>query len=168
MTYPSRLTSAVLLFALATNPAWAIKTQTITAQTISISSNQHVDMNLDNNPIPIANVPMVLAEQTRTDPSTPLGPGVASLGNLYGFNANTDDLKRAIGDLPLLENQKSFVGYGQMLQQIQIVSPAQRKSARRVSQDALDGGKFRGIPNDVRRILIRYLTFKSYGRSVLQ
>ncbi len=101
--------------------------------------------------------------RTSAEPGTELQSGVYFVANVNGFNVNTDDLKRAIGELPLLENQKQFPDYNKLTQLISKMPPKVRNQARRVI-DETKRGQFKGIPNDVRVVLIRYLRFKTYGK----
>ncbi|WP_218082530.1 zinc ribbon domain-containing protein [Anthocerotibacter panamensis] len=118
----------------------------------------------DPHPVIVAAEPApILPVRSSAEPGTELRPGVAFLANVNGFNANTDDLKRAIGDLPLLENQQKFPDYAKLSGLISAMPPKLKAQARQVIAETL-AGKFQGIPNDVRIVLIRYLKFKTYGK----
>jgi len=101
--------------------------------------------------------------QKRYEAGAVISPGVVSLGNIAGFEANTDDLKRAIGDLPLLDNQAAFPDYAKMSMQIAAYPKSIKNEARQLINSALKG-KVVTIPNNTRRVLQRYLKFRAYGR----
>lgn len=95
--------------------------------------------------------------------------GAVYLGNVFGFEANTDDLKRAIGDLPLLDNMKAFPEHDRMVRLINGYPPSVIEEARRVIDSALSGqlSPDQAMPNNTRWVLQRFLTFKTYGYVVI-
>jgi tetratricopeptide (TPR) repeat protein len=98
-----------------------------------------------------------------TQPNPTEHTDVASLGNIAGFDTNTDDLKRVIGDLPLLANYVQYPDYGKMQKYVKNISPKVRTQARRAIADALSGKPVQ-LNNDLRRILFAFMRFKTYGK----
>ncbi|MBC7880959.1 MAG: tetratricopeptide repeat protein [Anaerolineae bacterium] len=98
-----------------------------------------------------------------TQPDTNGRTDVAPLVNIAGFNTNTDDLKRVIGDLPLLVNYAQYPDYGKMQKYIKNIPPKVRTQARRTIADALSGKPVQ-LNNDLRRILFAFMRFKTYGK----
>jgi hypothetical protein len=98
-----------------------------------------------------------------TQPSTTGHTDVAPLANIAGFDTNTDDLKRVIGDLPLLVNYTQYPDYAMMQKYIKNISPKVRVQARQTIADALSGKPVQ-LNNDLRRILFAFMRFKTYGK----
>jgi tetratricopeptide (TPR) repeat protein len=98
-----------------------------------------------------------------TQPSPTEHTDVASLGNIAGFDTNTDDLKRVIGDLPFLANYVQYPDYAKMQKYVKNISPKVRTQARRAIADALSGKPVQ-LNNDLRRILFAFMRFKTYGK----
>jgi len=112
---------------------------------------------------------LLLTPPRRRQVGEVLPNGAVYLGNVFGFDANTDDLKRAIGDLPLLDNMKVFPEYDRMVQLIEEYPPSVVEEARQVIDSALAGqlSPDQSMPNNTRWVLQRFLTFKTYGYVVI-
>lgn len=120
-------------------------------------------------PLPPADNGFLLTPPRRLQVGDALPNGAIYLGNVFGFETNTDDLKRAIGDLPLLDNMKEFPEYERMQKLISDYPPGVIDEARGVINSALSGqlSPDQAMPNNTRWVLQRFLTFKSYGYVVI-
>ena len=120
-------------------------------------------------PLPPPDNGLLLTPPRRRQVGEALPNGAVYLGNVFGFEANTDDLKRAIGDLPLLENMQEFPEYERMQRLIADYPPSVVAEARQVIDSALAGqlSSEQAMPNNTRWVLQRFLTFKTYGYVVI-
>jgi hypothetical protein len=88
---------------------------------------------------------------------------------LNRIDANTTDLKIAIGDLPMPAELQMLEDYSRFQALIEQYPTAVLEEARQVIQVA-EAGELRSdipMPNNTRRILWRYLSFRTYGRLIL-
>ncbi len=116
---------------------------------------------------PASGNPTLPPVSPRRSPGEILPNGAVYLGNVFGFEANTDDLKRAIGDLPLLDNMQSFPDYQRMVNLINGYPEDVKAEAREVIRKALAGELDGPMPNNTRWVLQRFLAFKTYGTVVI-
>ncbi|NJK62834.1 MAG: hypothetical protein HC921_09265 [Synechococcaceae cyanobacterium SM2_3_1] len=117
-----------------------------------------------NAPMPVSSTP-----GQRLRPGDPLLDQSIYLGGLNGIDANTTDLKIAIGDLPMPTELQTLADYPRFQALIQQYPAAVLQEARQVIQVA-EAGELRSdvpMPNNTRRVLWRYLSFRTYGRLIL-
>ncbi len=105
----------------------------------------------------------------RLRPGDPLPDQSIYLGGLNGIDANTTDLKIAIGDLPMPAELQTLEDYSRFQALIQQYPATVLEEARQVIRVA-EAGELRSdvpMPNNTRRVLWRYLSFRTYGRLIL-